>query len=81
METKVVGHVRHLVLFICLLGDDSHLSLGLVVFGEGIAGLSEISAQYLHEAVCISVVVDRASLSRRPNKHELFRVLSIYRWS
>lgn len=79
METKVVGHVRHLVLSVCLFGDDSHLSLGLVVVGEGIAGLSEISTQYLHEAVRVSVVVDRASFSWRPNKYELFR-LSIYRW-
>lgn len=79
METKVVGHVRHLVLSICLFGDDIHLSIGLVVVGEGIAGLSEISAQYLHEAVCVSVVVDGASLSWRPNKYELF-CLSIYRW-
>lgn len=79
METKVVGHVRHLVLSVCLFGDDIHLSIGLVVVGESIAGLSEISAQYLHEAVCVSVVVDGASLSWRPNQYELFR-LSIYRW-
>lgn len=81
METKVVGHVRHLVLFVCLFRDDSHLSCGLVIVWEGITGLSEIPAQYLHEAVCISVVVDGASLSWRPNKYELFRLLSIlYPW-
>lgn len=80
VEAKLVGHVRHLVLSICLFGDDGHLSFGLVVFWKGIAGLSEISAQYLHEAVCISVVVNGASLSWRPNKYKLFRFLSIYRW-
>lgn len=78
MEAELVGHVCHLVLLICLLGDDSHRSLGLVLLWEGVASLSEIAAKNLHDAVRVSVVVDGASLSWGPDEYKLVGFLSIH---
>ena len=76
METKLVRHVRDLVLLVFLLGEDGHGSLGLVPLWKDVARLRELSAQDLHDAVRISVVVDGAALSWGPDEYELVSIVS-----
>lgn len=72
VQAKFVGHVSDTVFFICLLRDDRHGSLFTTVFGKGVAGFSQITAQDLHQAMSIAVIMDGASFTRRPYKHQLY---------
>lgn len=40
VQAKFVGHVSDTIFFICLLGDDPHGSLFIIVFRKGVAGFS-----------------------------------------
>lgn len=72
MKTEFICHVGDLVLIVRLLRDDLHGAAGFTLSGKLIARLSEVALENLHEAVSITVVVDWATLSRRPDKHKLF---------
>ena len=72
VKSQLVGHIGHLVFLIYLLGDDLHGSLLFILFREREASLREVASQDLHQAVGIAVVVDRASLARRPDEYELY---------
>ena len=74
VQAKLVGHVCHLIFLICLLGYDIHWTTGCPFFGKLIASLCQSALENFHEAVGIAVVVNRASLTRRPYKHELSQV-------
>ena len=58
MQTEVITHICYLTRLIHCLGYDLHWFLLLVVFWESISGFGQVAAQYLHQAVRLSVVVD-----------------------
>jgi hypothetical protein len=58
MQTKVITHICYLARLVHCLGYDLHWFLLLVVFWESISSLGQIAAEYLHQAVRLSVVVN-----------------------
>jgi hypothetical protein len=59
VQTKVITHICHLARLVCRLGYDLHWPLLLVIFWESISSLGQIAAENLHQAVRLSVIVDR----------------------
>lgn len=70
VDAKFVCHICHRILLVCSFRDDLHW-LFFAAFWEGVADLSEIAFQNLHQAMRIAVIVDGASLAWRPDKHKL----------
>lgn len=70
MDPEFVGHVRLVVFFMCFARYHFHRLLS-ALFGEVISNLSQVSFQYLHQAVGVAVVVDGTALARRPHKDKL----------
>lgn len=77
VNAELVGHVRHSILLVHLLRQDLHRAVFVAVIGECVPSLGQVAGQDLHEAVGVAVVVDGASLSWRPNEHELFGEVTV----
>lgn len=71
VEAKLVGHIRHLVFLVRLLGGDLHRSFFPFRVRELEPSLGQVPPQNLHQAMGVAVVMDRAPLSRTPDKHQL----------
>lgn len=49
----------------------------MVSFWEGKSSLGQAAFENLHQAVCVAVVMDRASFARGPHEDQLFILLAI----
>lgn len=59
VQTKVITHICHLTRLVYRLRDDLHWSLVLDVFRESVSSLGKVATENLHQAVRLSMVVDR----------------------
>ena len=71
VDAQLVGHVCHFVFLVHPLRDDPHGLLSLAR-GEGVSRLCQVAAEDLHQAVRLAMIVDGATLARRPHEDKLF---------
>lgn len=78
VKTKLIGHVSDAVFLVCFLRDDLHGSWLCILLGEGIAGFRQVSVQYLHQAMSIAVIMNRASFTGRPYEDQLLTMQDMH---
>lgn len=76
MDAELVSHVGDSTFLIRLLGYYLHRRCFCVGAWEGVSGLRQVSAEDLHQAVCVAMVMDGTALPRGPYEHELCLFMS-----
>lgn len=71
VDSKVIGHVGNRILFVDLLRYDLHGLVLIFLAGVLVSSLRQVPSENLHQAMSVAVVVDGASLARRPDEHKL----------
>jgi hypothetical protein len=70
MQAELVGHISDHIFLMYAFRLYLHGLLRVTV-GKIESGLGEAAMENLHQAVGITVIVDRAALTRRPYEYEL----------